>query len=102
MITAVEEAPENALRAENEQLKTELAKALQLMDGLSAKVDALLKATPAGPKPTATRTVGSPKASVQAPAEPGKKTINIFDYVAERNNTTREKIESAYRTKPKV
>lgn len=102
MITAVEEAPENALKAENEQLKTELATALEAIEGLSAKVDALLKATPAGPKPTATRTVGSPKASVQAPADPAKKTINIFDYVAERNNTTREKIEAAYKTKPKV
>ena len=94
IITAVEESTENALKAENEQLKTELATALEAIEGLSAKVDALLKATPAGPKPTATRTVGSPKASVQAPAaQSGQKTFSLKELAAKTMGRSVAEIE---------
>lgn len=94
VITAVEEAPENALKAENEQLKTELATALEAIEGLSAKVDALLKATPAGPKPAAIRTVGAPKASVQATAaNSGQKTFSIKELAAKTMGRSVAEIE---------
>lgn len=100
IITAVEESVENALKAENEQLKTELATALEAIEGLSAKVDALLKATPAGPKPTATRTVGSPKASVQAPAaQSGQKTFSIKELAAKTMGRSEAEIDEMIKLK---
>jgi ATP-dependent protease ClpP protease subunit len=92
IITAVEEAVENALKAENEQLKSELAKALEAIEGLSAKVDALAKKTPAGGKPTA-GAASAPRNSVSKPQGTAQKTFSIKELAAKTMGRSEAEIE---------